>query len=71
MIVICPTCRAPSNTADRRCWVCQRAFTGMESVIGDMPWARQPLRLPEVVDDAGFDEALEELVPQRDVAGAR
>ncbi len=48
MIVICPTCRAPSNTSERRCWVCRRMFDGSEPVIGDVPAARAPLRLSDV-----------------------
>jgi hypothetical protein len=48
MIVICPTCRAPSNTSERRCWVCRRLFDGSEPVIGDVPGVRKPLRLADV-----------------------
>lgn len=50
MIVICPTCRAPSNTSERQCWVCRRRFDGSEAVIGEVPWARKPLRLSDVHD---------------------
>ena len=45
MIVICPTCRAPSNTAEAHCWVCRRQFDGSEPVIGKLPDARRPHRL--------------------------
>jgi hypothetical protein len=48
MILICPTCRAPSNTSEAHCWVCRRRFDGSEAVIGDVPGARQPLRLVDV-----------------------
>ena len=48
MIVICPSCRAPSNTSEAHCWVCRREFDGSEPVIGDMPNARMPHRLADV-----------------------
>jgi hypothetical protein len=48
MIVICPNCRAPSNTSERRCWVCPRIFDGSEPVIGDVPAARAPVRPVDV-----------------------
>jgi hypothetical protein len=48
MIVICPSCRAPSNTSEARCWVCRRVFDGSEPVIGDMPGVRGPYRLADV-----------------------
>jgi hypothetical protein len=48
MIVICPTCRAPSNTSERGCWVCRRTFDGSEPVIGEVPSARGPVRLADV-----------------------
>ena len=44
MIRICPACRAPSNTFEPACWVCQRTFDGAEAVIGSVPYARRPLR---------------------------
>ena len=52
MIVICPTCRAPSNTSETHCWVCRRHFDGSEAVIGDVPGARAPLRLADVRADS-------------------
>lgn len=60
MILICPTCRAPSNTSEARCWVCHRDFDGSEPVIGDVPGARKPYRLSDVQEleaRAGFDDA--------------
>ncbi|HET9695075.1 MAG TPA: hypothetical protein VFP48_11895 [Steroidobacteraceae bacterium] len=48
MIVICPTCRAPSNTSEARCWVCRRVFDGSEPVVGEIPGARRPYRLAEI-----------------------
>jgi hypothetical protein len=60
MIVICPTCRAPSNTSEAGCWVCHRVFDGSEPVIGEMPDARRAYRLADVraMEQAtSFDEA--------------
>lgn len=48
MILICPTCRAPTNTTEARCWVCRREFDGSEPVIGDLPGVRGPLQLADV-----------------------
>jgi hypothetical protein len=48
MIVICPSCRAPSNTSEASCWVCRRVFDGTEPVIGDVPGARARFRLTDV-----------------------
>jgi hypothetical protein len=48
MIVICPSCRAPSNTSEAHCWVCRRVFDGSEPVIGDFPGAHKPYRLADV-----------------------
>jgi predicted amidophosphoribosyltransferase len=48
MIVICPSCRAPSNTSEAHCWVCRRHFDGSEPVIGDVPDSRRPYRLSDV-----------------------
>jgi predicted amidophosphoribosyltransferase len=50
MIVICPTCRAPTNTTEAHCWVCRRKFDGSEPVIGEMPGARRPLHLADVLN---------------------
>ncbi len=49
MILICPTCRAPSNTSEAHCWVCRRRFDGSEPVIGEVPAARRPYRLADVL----------------------
>ena len=50
MIVICPSCRAPSNVSESHCWVCRRLFDGSEPVIGDMPGVRRPYRLADVLE---------------------
>jgi hypothetical protein len=55
MVVICPTCRAPSNTSEARCWVCHRLFDGSEPVIGEVPGARQAYRLSDVRADTAFE----------------
>ena len=61
MIVICPSCRAPSNTTEAHCWVCRREFDGSEPVIGDLPDTRRPYRLADVLEFEarrdGFDRA--------------
>ena len=49
MIVICPSCRAPSNTSEAHCWVCRRVFDGSEPVIGEIPGARGSQRLADVL----------------------
>ena len=49
MIVICPSCRAPSNTSEAHCWVCHRRFDGSEPVIGEVPAARKPYRLSDLL----------------------
>ena len=49
MIVICPSCRAPSNTTEAHCWVCRRVFDGSEPVIGEVPGVRRPYRLADVL----------------------
>ncbi len=57
MIVICPSCRAPSNTSEAGCWVCRRKFDGSEPVIGDVPGARRPLRLTDVQERVYVQDA--------------
>lgn len=49
MILICPSCRAPSNTTEAHCWVCRREFDGSEPVIGEMPGMRRPYHLADVL----------------------
>ena len=57
MIVICPSCRAPSNTTEAHCWVCRRVFDGSEPVIGNLPDTRRPYRLADVLEfEAHRDE---------------
>lgn len=57
MILICPTCRAPSNTSETRCWVCHRQFDGSEPVIGEVPGARKPYRLADLQEFDARDDA--------------
>lgn len=59
MIVICPSCRAPTNTSETSCWVCRRIFDGSEPVIGDVPGARQPLQLMDVQEYGYFRDRAE------------
>jgi predicted amidophosphoribosyltransferase len=67
MIVICPTCRAPTNTTETHCWVCRREFDGSEPVIGDLPGMRGPLRLSDVRDVQSRAGRLDRAPPWRNV----
>lgn len=55
MVIICPSCRAPSNVAQSRCWVCQRPFDGSEPRIGRVPFTRRPSHVTqfELDDEIG------------------
>ncbi|HET7204280.1 MAG TPA: hypothetical protein VFI92_13025 [Steroidobacteraceae bacterium] len=59
MILICPSCRAPSNTSEAHCWVCRREFDGSEPVIGDVPGARRPYRLADILEREAQREAFD------------
>jgi hypothetical protein len=48
MVIVCPTCRAPSNTRQAQCWVCKRAFDGTEPRIGGVPHTRRPAQFTEL-----------------------
>ena len=69
MIVICPTCRAPSNTTEADCWVCRRHFDGSEPVIGDLPGARTAFRLADLRGGAYSNESSEIPAWRRSRAG--
>jgi hypothetical protein len=48
MLIVCPTCRAPSNTQQVQCWVCKRVFNGSEPRIGTVPFTRRPAHITEI-----------------------
>jgi hypothetical protein len=56
MVIVCPSCRAPSNVAQSRCWVCQRRFDGSEPRIGRVPYTRRPSHVTRLEFDDGDDE---------------
>jgi hypothetical protein len=47
MLIVCPACRAPSNTQQVQCWVCKRVFDGSEPRIGAVPFTGRPAHIRE------------------------
>ena len=46
MIVICPSCRAPSNTSEAHCWVCRRCSTARSRSSATCPARASPTASP-------------------------